>query len=131
MLPEARGTTTTREADGLESGSPDSSRTRTVAPGQRKARPLVSVVIPVFFNEGSIPALGQKLIWLETTFAAKDVALEVIFVDDGSEDNSLRELLLLRDRLTQAKVVKLARNFGAVSAHRAGLKFVNGDRSEE
>lgn len=111
----------------MESGPSDSGQLLEAAPLERKARPMVSVVIPVYFNEGSIPALGQKLVWLETTLTAKGVALEVIFVDDGSEDNSLQELLLVRGRLTQSKVVKLARNFGAVSAHRAGLKFVNGD----
>lgn len=105
----------------------ESSPLANTAVAPRAGTRTVSVIVPVYDNEASIPALGEKLLWLEAALAAAAVAVEVIFVDDGSTDNSLRELLVVRERLKAAKVIKLARNFGAVSAHRAGLQFVSGE----
>ncbi len=87
----------------------------------------VSVVIPVYFNAGSLVALFEELLEVEAQLGERDCALELIFVDDGSGDDSLRVLLSLREQRTGTKIVKLARNFGAVHASKAGLGFVTGD----
>ena len=87
----------------------------------------VSVVIPVYFNEGSLIALFGELLEVEARLRERDCALELIFVDDGSGDDSLKVLLSLRERRAGIKIVKLARNFGAYHASKAGLRFVTGD----
>ena len=53
---------------------------------------------------------------------------EIIFVDDGSGDNSFEELMAIREQYPDfVKIVKLTRNFGQVSAIMAGLSIYTGD----
>ena len=46
----------------------------------------------------------------------KNIQIEIIFVDDGSGDNSFNELLKIKDKLPDVKIIKLTRNFGAIIA---------------
>jgi glycosyltransferase involved in cell wall biosynthesis len=83
-----------------------------------------SIVIPVYRNEGSIGTLVTQL----NDVAAKLSDLEVVFVVDGSPDNSF---LKLRETLPTAKfesqLVLLSRNFGAFPAISAGLSVCRGE----
>jgi dolichol-phosphate mannosyltransferase len=88
---------------------------------------LLSVIVPVYFNEGSLPALLGKIRPIEERLGALSMRLELIFVDDGSKDGSLRELLKIREMRPGTKILKLTRNFGAVHASKAGLQFAQGD----
>ena len=94
-----------------------------VCPPARK----ISVVIPVYFNAESLPQLFDALRLCETELMQRDLALELIFVDDGSQDRSLAELLAIKQKRPATVIVKLTRNFGAVPAIRAGLRYVTGD----
>src|SRR5438067_671218 len=87
----------------------------------------VSIVVPVYFNEQSLPQLFDALSGIETRLMEKNVGMELIFVDDGSGDNSLMELFKIKQRRPSTKVVKLTRNFGAVHASKTGLQLVTGD----
>lgn len=87
----------------------------------------LSIVTPVYFNAGSLPLLFEKLQEVERQLASIDMELELIFVDDGSGDNSLDELFRIKASRPETKVVKLTRNFGAVHASKCGFKFVTGD----
>ncbi len=87
----------------------------------------LSVVIPVYFNEGSLPPLFVKLKEVEAALAQQSVALELIFVDDGSGDNSFAELLKIKEQRAATKVIKLTRNFGAIRALKAGMEHITGD----
>jgi len=87
----------------------------------------LTVVIPVYFNEQSLPELKEQLDWIDLQLADRNMQLETIFVEDGSGDNSYQELLAIRDARARTKVVKLLRNFGAVQASKAGLGFASGD----
>jgi polyisoprenyl-phosphate glycosyltransferase len=89
--------------------------------------PTLSVVVPVYFNEGSLPELFAALAEVERQLAARGLALELVFVDDGSGDGSLRTLLDFKKGRPATKVVKLSRNFGAVHASKTGLRYVTGD----
>lgn len=64
---------------------------------------------------------------VEKQLEAKGVELEMIFVDDGSLDGSFEELKKAKQQLERVKLVRLARNFGAVSASKTGFGFVTGD----
>ena len=93
----------------------------------RELRQTLSLVVPVYFNADSLPTLADDLRRFETRLAELGVGLELIFVDDGSADQSLARLLdIKRDRPT-TKVIRLSRNFGAPAAAKAGLAFVTGD----
>lgn len=87
----------------------------------------ISVIIPVYYNEGSLPFLFIELQNLERNLLKKDVALELIFVDDGSGDDSFVELLKIKRARPETKVIKLARNFGNIRAEKAGYPYITGD----
>jgi len=87
----------------------------------------VSIVVPVYYNELSLPLLFTHLQDLEQKLNQKNVAVELIFVDDGSGDNSFMELLKIKQLRPETKLVKLTRNFGNVRAEKAGYRYVTGD----
>jgi polyisoprenyl-phosphate glycosyltransferase len=87
----------------------------------------LSIVIPVYYNEGSLPFVFKELQRIESLLAGRGLAMELIFVDDGSGDNSLQRLLAIKGERPETKVVKLTRNFGAVHATKTGVQFVTGD----
>lgn len=84
----------------------------------------VSFVIPVFRNEGSITTTYEKLTDLMVN---QNLDYEFVFINDGSDDNSLNELITLHQRDSKVKIISFSRNFGQVSAVIAGLKEVTGD----
>jgi dolichol-phosphate mannosyltransferase len=87
---------------------------------------LVSVVIPVYFNEENIPVTWQAL--RATLERLPDGhGWEVVFVDDGSGDRSYEALLRVQESEPErVRVVKLTRNFGQVSALLAGISAARG-----
>jgi glycosyltransferase involved in cell wall biosynthesis len=86
---------------------------------------MLSLVIPVFKNENSLPRLCGEL---EALAGRLPDELEVVFVVDGSPDHSLR---VLQERLPQlpfrSQLLELSRNFGSFPAIAAGLRFAAGD----
>jgi polyisoprenyl-phosphate glycosyltransferase len=88
---------------------------------------LLSVVVPVYFNSGSLPHLFARLTDVEAQLATRGVGLQLIFVDDGSRDDSLARLLEFKKTRPATTVVKLTRNFGAVHCSKTGFQFVTGD----
>ena len=85
-----------------------------------------SIIIPVYYNEGSLKITFDRL--KELVFAKNPgLAPEVIFVDDGSGDNSFRELLQVRqENPGTVRVIKLTRNFGQIYARLAGYHHARG-----
>ncbi|HVF71507.1 MAG TPA: glycosyltransferase family 2 protein [Chthoniobacterales bacterium] len=87
----------------------------------------VSVVVSVYFNEQSLAPLFSEMIVLEQRLKEIGHSLELIFVDDGSGDDSLQELLKIKRQRESTRVVKLTRNFGAIHATKVGFGLVTGD----
>jgi polyisoprenyl-phosphate glycosyltransferase len=87
----------------------------------------LSVVVPVYFNAESLPPLFAELQAVERQLLGRGVKLELIFVNDGSLDESLNELLKLKQARPETKIVSLTRNFGSPAASKTGFKFVTGD----
>ena len=85
-----------------------------------------SVVVPVYGNEETIPALVERLDEIAAGFAG---GLEAVFVVDGSPDASYTLLrdLLSSDRGFSSQLVALSRNFGSFSAVQAGLEAARGE----
>lgn len=82
-------------------------------------RPLISYVFPIFNEAGNIPVLYRVMADLLATRSEFDY--ELIFVNDGSHDNSLDLLNALADSDSRVEVVDLSRNFGHQMAVTAGL----------
>lgn len=87
----------------------------------------VSVVVPVYYNEGSLPLLFAGLQKVEEHLRERVCRLELIFVDDGSGDDSFIELMKIKQQRPETRVVKLTRNFGSVHTCKTGLNYVTGD----
>ena len=91
------------------------------------SRGTLSVVVPVYCNEESLRPLFEELLGVERMLAERGVALELIFVDDGSLDRSWPVLRELKELRPATRLVKLTRNFGAVHASKTGFRYVTGD----
>jgi glycosyltransferase involved in cell wall biosynthesis len=87
----------------------------------------LSVVVPVYYNAESLPHLFWELQKIEIELHERGFELELIFVDDGSGDESLAQLLKIKRARPATSVLKLTRNFGAVHASKAGISRVTGD----
>ncbi len=85
---------------------------------------LLSIVIPVHNEAQVIPALLERL---NTVIAGLDLPVELVFIDDGSTDNSVALLLAPRRHLAWIRVLRLSRNFGKEAAVSAGLRQARGD----
>jgi dolichol-phosphate mannosyltransferase len=85
---------------------------------------LVSIVVPVYHNAGSLADLLQAF----QALAARNPhdTFEFIFVDDGSRDNSLAVLEQLAQTESRVGILKLSRNFGSNAAILAGLTQARG-----
>ena len=79
----------------------------------------LSVVIPTFNEEGNIELLYNKLRETIDPLGLKD--LELIFVDDGSHDDSLSIIKSIAEHDAQVKYISFSRNFGHQLALKAGL----------
>lgn len=87
------------------------------------ARPTLSLVIPIFNEEETIPELHQRL---SRFLAELDVSWEVVFVDDGSADASLRLLKGIAALENRYRIVSFGRNFGHQIAITAGVDYAEG-----
>lgn len=87
---------------------------------------LFSIVVPVYQNEANLSATVPRLLALQSL--VHNWTIELIFVDDGSRDNSWN---LLEEFAIQygdkIKLVRLTRNFGQTPAIQAGLHHATGD----
>lgn len=85
---------------------------------------MISVVIPVYNEELVIDELLER-----TQNVLDELAhpYEIIIVDDGSEDTTLKKLLAAREKNTKIKVIELSRNFGHQAAFTAGLHHAAGE----
>ena len=86
-------------------------------------RVQVSVVIPVYNEEANLTALMGRLLPVMNDMGK---SFEVILIDDGSQDNSLK-LLKEFASTPRVRVVELTRNYGQHAAIMAGFSIVRGD----
>ena len=80
--------------------------------------PVLSIVAPAYNEEKNLPAFIAAII---PVLEAIGETFEIVFVDDGSRDDTLGMLLAARTNDPRIKVVSLARNFGKDVALTAGL----------
>jgi glycosyltransferase involved in cell wall biosynthesis len=87
-------------------------------------RPLLSIVIPVLDEQDTVEPLFAAIV---ATLEPASLTFEVVFVDDGSRDESFARLTTLADRDPRVVVVQLRRNFGQTAAMAAGFDIARGD----
>lgn len=86
---------------------------------------LISIIIPVYFNEGSLEFLAQRLNQLAQQHP--DHQFEFIYVDDGSGDRSYSVMTKIAEQDSRVRLIKLIRNFGSNLAILAGMSYARGD----
>lgn len=84
----------------------------------------LSLIIPVLNEEENITRLYSKL---RTTLTGLKILHEIIFIDDGSTDNSFKILEEIQKKDKCVKIIKFRRNFGKSAALSAGFKEAKGD----
>lgn len=89
------------------------------------ARKKVSVLIPCYNEEASLPLLYAELVKLMDT--ANEYDWELLFVNDGSKDRTMEIIKRLRESDSRVSYVDLSRNFGKENAMLAGFDYVTGD----
>ena len=83
---------------------------------------LLSIVIPVLNEADALPSLLRRL-----RNALHNLRWEVIFVDDGSTDNTAHIITREAQNDTRIRLLRFSRNFGHQAAVTAGLDFADGD----
>jgi polyisoprenyl-phosphate glycosyltransferase len=88
------------------------------------SQPDLSVVIPVHNEQENLPVLYDRL--TQVLQQHSDITYELLFIDDGSSDNSINVLRRFAQEDARVIVVELARNFGHQAAISAGLDHSTG-----
>ncbi len=83
----------------------------------------ISIVVPIYNEESNIPILHQELV---TVLGQLGKSFEILFINDGSQDQSLLRLTELAQKDARIKVISFARNFGQTAAMSAGFQYASG-----
>lgn len=84
----------------------------------------LSVVIPLLNEEESLPELTA---WIEKVMQEHQYSYEIIYVDDGSTDNSWQVIEQLREKNHHVKGIKFQRNYGKSAGLNEGFRAAQGD----
>lgn len=89
----------------------------------KKGKSILSVVVPAYNEEANIKPVYKQIVQaLEPV-----IAFEIVYVNDGSRDNTLHELQKLAKRDARVRIVNFTRNFGKEMATSAGITHAKGD----
>jgi len=84
----------------------------------------ISLVIPLKDEEESLPELSE---WISRVMNTNNYSYEIIFVDDGSTDNSWNIIEDLRNKNLNIKGIKFQRNYGKSAGLNEGFRAAQGD----
>ena len=82
---------------------------------------MISIIIPVYNEEGNINLLNKKVF-----NTLKNKSFEIIFVNDGSSDNSVSKIKILSNNYDNITLINLKKNFGQTAAIQAGFDHAEG-----
>jgi dolichol-phosphate mannosyltransferase len=100
---------------------------RPTSTASRGGRTLLSVVLPAYNEQEVLPLAYQRLSAMKSVLAEREVDYELVFVNDGSRDDTARMLDELALSDPHVRAVHLSRNFGHQAAVTAGLEMARGD----
>ena len=87
---------------------------------------LMSLVVPCYNEQDAIPLFYKEIKRIKNNFE-DSIGIEIIFVDDGSKDNTLQVVRELSTKDEMVKYISFSRNFGKESAMYAGLEKSKGE----
>ena len=91
---------------------------------KNEGKPKIAVIIPCYNEEDNVKAVYDRL---TEVLNYTNYQYDLIFIDDGSKDNTLNELLKLYEKDPKVKIIDFSRNFGKEIALSAGLDYADAD----
>lgn len=91
---------------------------------QTGSKPQLSVIVPLYNEEESLPELTE---WIDRVVSQNNITCEVIFIDDGSNDNSWSVVQELSLKYPGARGIRFMRNYGKSAALYTGFEAAKGD----
>ena len=88
---------------------------------------LLSVIVPCYNEEENVRDFYDELCKNTDFFRQKEIELEILYVDDGSKDNTVSEVKKLHGEDERVRLISFSRNFGKEAAIYAGLQKCRGD----
>lgn len=88
---------------------------------------MLSVIVPCYNEEENIVPFYEELMKHVSFLAERGLELEVLYIDDGSQDRTAEEIRKLRETDERVHMVSFSRNFGKEAAMYAGLENAGGD----
>ena len=85
---------------------------------------IISIIVPVYNEEKNIPLINAELLNVFSVLSLYDY--EIIYVNDGSKDNSQEVIENLTQNDKRIKSIEFSRNFGKEAATSAGLQYSTG-----
>lgn len=84
----------------------------------------ISVVIPLYNEEESLSELAE---WIDRVMKENGFSYEIIFIDDGSNDNSWNVIKNLKGRFNEITGIRFRRNYGKSAGLNEGFKYTSGE----
>jgi len=84
----------------------------------------ISVVVPLFNEDESLPELHE---WIVKVMSENKFTYEIVFINDGSTDNSWNVIEQLREKNENVRGIKFQRNYGKSAALHVGFQATKGD----
>ncbi len=88
---------------------------------------LLSIIVPCYNEEETVEPFYREIQKLESFFIQEEIRIELIYVDDGSRDQTLVRIKELRMEDSRIRAISFSRNFGKEAAIYAGLEHAKGD----
>lgn len=88
---------------------------------------LLSVIVPCYNEEENVSCFYEELMKNASFFSQKELDVEILYVDDGSKDQTVAEVKKLRKKDERVRLLSFSRNFGKEAAMYAGLQKSKGD----
>lgn len=88
---------------------------------------LLSVIVPCYNEEENVADFYNEFIKNEAFLNAREMDFEIIYINDGSKDDTVAEIKKLHERDERVHMVSFSRNFGKEAGLYAGLEHARGD----
>ena len=88
---------------------------------------LLSVIVPCYNEEENVPIFYEEMMKNSAFLEQEKLELEIIYIDDGSKDNTAAEVRKLHEKDERVHLVSFSRNFGKEAGIYAGFQKAKGD----
>lgn len=88
---------------------------------------ILSVIVPCYNEEETVADFYTELMKNEEFFKKRQLEVELLYINDGSRDGTVREIKKLHEKDARVHLISFSRNFGKEAAMYAGLEKSKGD----